>query len=163
MTPVVYQISKRDDNSMLYVGSTINLQKRVLRHAYCTRNIDYHKTLLYTEIVRLGGWEHVEVKILQEYPGITRGELYQHEMIYQSVLKPKFNLNKAYTPLKGALYHRQYRSEKPRAYFNVLLQSWRAANPEKVQAARSRELAKRREIRRGANILAGLRVPVEGS
>ena len=77
MTPVVYQISK--DNATLYVGSTISLQKRLIRHSYCSRNVDSYKTLLYTEIVRLGGWECVDVKILQEYPGITRGELYRHD------------------------------------------------------------------------------------
>ena len=163
MTPVVYQILQKNDNTTLYVGSTICLQKRVLRHAYCTRNVDCYKTLLYTEIVRLGGWDQVEVKVLQQYPGITRGELYQQEWIWQSVLKPAFNLNKAFTPLKGALYHKQYRSEKPREYFNNKLRSWRLANPEKHQAARSRELEKRRELRLAANTLAGLRVPVEGS
>ena len=98
MTPVVYQISK--DNATLYVGSTISLQKRLIRHAYCCRNVDSYKTLLYTEIALSGGWECVDVKILQEYPGITRGELYRHEMIWQSVLNPSLNVNRAYTPLK---------------------------------------------------------------
>ena len=154
MTPCVYQISK--NNATLYVGSTINFNKRVVRHSYCSRNVDSYKTLLYTEIALLGGWECVDVKVLQEYPGITRGELYRYEMIWQSTLKPRFNINKAFTPLKGADYHKQYRSERPREYFNNTLRSWRSANPEKVHAARVRELEKRRELRRAADILASI-------
>ena len=156
MNPVVYQISKISDNTTLYVGSTINLRKREIRHAYCTRNVDSYKTVLYTEIAALGGWGNVEIRIIQEYPGVSRTELYRHEMSWQSTLKPRFNINKAYTPLKGALYHRQYRSEKPREYFNNTLKEWRAKNPEKVHAARVRELEKRRSLRRAADILSSI-------
>ena len=85
---------------------------------------------LYEHIRELGGWSAVAARVVHAYIDITKEGLRKEEQLHQEILRPRFNQRVAYTILKGAQYNREYRTIRPRSYFNKLLERWRLENPE---------------------------------
>ena len=94
MHPCVFKISFNE--SVLYVGSAVrpvNSTNATMKFKSTRANLPF-----YSFVRGLGGWEHVEIEVLQEYPGTTKTELRLREKEWAERLSPMYSEKKGMSP-----------------------------------------------------------------
>ena len=84
----IYKIYKENDNNF-YIGSTINLKRRIIEHKKSTV-----KNKLYNHINKTGGFNEWKFEIIDYIKDNNRKKLYEIEKIYIRDLNPTLNQNK---------------------------------------------------------------------
>ena len=94
MHPYVFKISFND--SVLYVGSAV----RSLNQTNSTMKFESTRANLpfYSFVRGLGGWEHVEIEVLQMYPETTKTELRLREKEWAQRLTPLYSKKNGMSP-----------------------------------------------------------------
>jgi hypothetical protein len=90
MQPYVFRISFND--SVLYVGSSLrslNQTNSTMKFKSTRANLPF-----YSFVRGLGGWEHVEIEVCEEYPGATKTELRLREKEWAERLSPMYSKKK---------------------------------------------------------------------
>lgn len=93
---VIYKICPKDNIGNFYIGSTINFNRRKSQHKKNTTNkvSKKYKTPLYQYIRALGGWEMMEMSILESFPCKNKLEGLAKEKELIEFHKSKLNINK---------------------------------------------------------------------
>ena len=94
MHPYVFKISFND--SVLYVGSAVrslNQTNATMRFKSTRANLPF-----YSFVRGLGGWEHVEIEVLQMYPETTKTELRLREKEWAERLSPMYSKKNGMSP-----------------------------------------------------------------
>jgi len=140
---IIYLIKHKTDNTKkVYVGSTINLKKRIRRHRQdCNneKNKEYNYKL-YQYIRENGGFYMYEIIILECYVCNFKYELYDREDDYIKIYDNNLNQLRAY------LTRREYKkkiSEKSKKYYdenkdiiNEKRKKYRDENKDKINGQR---------------------------
>ena len=113
---VVYEIILKTTGELLYIGSSYNLDERILRH--CHNMIYGRGTALYMWLsVNLGEdnkcatCEDFHNKLIfnvLENNILTKDNAFEQEQYYIDKLNPLLNTNQSYTPLKKNNYRRKW-------------------------------------------------------
>ena len=109
----------------------------------------------YSFVRGLGGWEHVEIEVLQMYPETTKTELRLREKEWAERLSPMYSKKKR--NVSSVEYQRMYRASKPPGHYAERIQHWRDQNPLASKAIRARENARRRARRAQAQDMGVVR------
>lgn len=96
----IYQLKK--DNSLIYIGSTSNINIRIKQHSYCVNN-RYKKCPKFYICVEKHGWNNFRLGILEyvNIPEINKDKreikriLLNREQYYLDMLNPSLNQKKA--------------------------------------------------------------------
>ena len=96
MKGIIYKLHSKDNTiTEYYIGSTINLNNRIISHKTCCHNVNsnsYNKKV-YKFIRENGNWNNWTFEILDEVDIETKQELQQnYEKEYILNLKPKLNV-----------------------------------------------------------------------
>ena len=138
MHPYVFKISFND--SVLYVGSAVrslNQTNATMKFKSTRANLPF-----YSFVRGLGGWQHAEIEVCEEYPGATKTDLRVYEKSWAERLSPMYSKKKRNIP--AIEYQRMYRASKPPGHYAERIQFWRDQNPLASKAIRARENARRR-------------------
>ena len=96
----IYQLKK--DNSLIYIGSTSNINMRIKQHSYCVNN-RYIRCPEFYICVEKHGWNNFRLGILEyvNIPEINKDKreikriILNREQYYLDILNPSLNKNKA--------------------------------------------------------------------
>jgi len=121
----VYTLSY--NNEVIYVGSSIEFNKRIARHKDCYEGNVYTKMILY-DFWRTVPFEDVVYTIIDDEPRKLEGRII--EEAYRAKHKPKYNK------------YRAHRSETPAEY----MRQWKANNKNKIKISNSKYYQKNKEI-----------------
>jgi hypothetical protein len=105
---VVYKIVSKDDNiSDMYIGSTCSFTSRKYAHKKATTNRvgKTYRRKVYQFIRDNGGFDNFQIIIIESYPCNTRLELVARERHWYNILKPSLNV---YMPNRT---HKEYMSQ----------------------------------------------------
>lgn len=93
-----YKISSDEHPNDLYVGSTVNYNRRLYNHKYnCnTQTRKHYNYRLYRMIRERGGWNNFKMEALEECEVINAKEALKIEQRYINELKPNMNSVNAY-------------------------------------------------------------------
>jgi predicted GIY-YIG superfamily endonuclease len=93
---VIYKIYQNDDPNMLYIGSTINFNRRKSQHKKNTLNrcSKHYKQPLYQYIRGLGGFDKFTMEKVEDYPCKTKQEGLKREKELIDLYKAKLNIIK---------------------------------------------------------------------
>ena len=92
---VIYKIQHKNNENLLYIGSSTDFNKRKKSHQYCCNHTEYNNTL-YTIINNNGGWDMFICEIIEIYPCKNRIEAVIKEQEYITKLNPSINTQRAY-------------------------------------------------------------------
>lgn len=145
----VYLLSVGDDE---YVGSTCKpMNDRLSGHRSSERG-GGHQRRLYDAVEAVGGWDNVEVHVLEHCPCGSALELMAHERFWYDLVNPTLNGQRPVLhPGEATELDRLYRASR-REHFQEYQRQWREANREHKRAADAAYHAAHREER-----LAGMR------
>ena len=90
---VIYKICQRNDNDMIYIGSSLNYKRRKAQHKKNVTNRSkksYHYPL-YQYIRNSGGWDNFDMTIYCEYPCKNKIEGLTKEKEIIELLKSPLN------------------------------------------------------------------------
>jgi len=92
---VIYKIYPKNDNSSLYIGSTVNFSQRKSSHKKNTNNKRSKKYSypLYQFIRALGGWDNFEMSIIEKYSCNTKKEGLMREKELIEMYGANINVN----------------------------------------------------------------------
>ena len=110
----IYKIQHRDNDELLYVGSTTDFTRRKYSHKYICNNTNHkrHNIKLYKMIRDNGGFDCFNMTIIKEFPCQNKQEALSQEDKIMRQLKANMNNNKAFrTPEESVEYQKQYRQE----------------------------------------------------
>ena len=95
---VIYKIEHIEKPELLYVGSTIDFNKRKKMHEsdYKNKNGKQFNIKLYQMIRYNGNWESFKMTIIKKYPCSSKTELLIEEEKYRQNLQATLNSHKAY-------------------------------------------------------------------
>jgi group I intron endonuclease len=83
------------DGQTLYTGSTYDMEQRLYRHKKdCHNNVAKYHYPLY-QFIRTKSWDDIEMRILEECYVSTLQQLREREGYWQTLLKPKYNIQLA--------------------------------------------------------------------
>lgn len=91
MKGIIYKLQCIDNNNIFYIGSTINLPRRLRQHKHSCKSGKEYNYKLYKKIRENGNWENFNIEILEETEVAFRNELYEIEKNYIKNLDPKLN------------------------------------------------------------------------
>jgi|SRR5210317_110319 len=135
---VVYKICcKNIDITDCYVGSTVRLRYRKIRHkTSCNNEKDKGYNIPVYQFIRdNGGWDNWEVVMLEEYPECkSKDELLKYEREHMEMLGA--TLNKVVIGRPRKEWEEKYR-ENNREQINRSAQKYRQNNKEEINAKRA--------------------------
>lgn len=91
---VIYKIYQTDNPDIIYIGSTLNFNRRKSQHKKSTINkrSKKYKTPLYKYIRGCGGFEKFNMELVEEYPCKTKREGLLREKELIEKFKAKLNV-----------------------------------------------------------------------
>ena len=93
---VIYQIVPKDNSlKEMYIGSTINFEKRVISHKTCVNSI-IENSKVYSFIRNNGGWDAWEMSIIERYPCKSKSEKEKREFDCIQKFQPTLNSVKTF-------------------------------------------------------------------
>jgi hypothetical protein len=124
---VVYKITCITDENIFYIGSTNNLQKRIVNHKarYNNPHDICYNLPIYKHIRANGGWDNFNHDIIDNING-TREEILQLERYYITTLNPVMNVvTRTYITREEKKeyqkdYHKEYRGINKERLSNYL-------------------------------------------
>jgi len=143
----VYKIVCKDPSiTEFYIGSTNNLDRRIIEHESICNNFNNPKSNLkvYKFIRENGGFANWDIIVEQETPNYDIKNRFITEQSYKDKLKPQLNSNNAFgtdrnknnkkyrESAKGKVYSKAYRDNN-KEYLASLLQKWRDNNKDKLK------------------------------
>ena len=113
----IYRIEHQESRELLYIGSTtLSISKRKALHkaAYLSGNMG---PVLRGRIQELGGWQCVSTVLIENYPCVSKLEMFKRERHFHDVLRPTCNVLRPYrTPAEAraacSAAQRRYRAKK---------------------------------------------------
>lgn len=98
MEGIIYKIYQPEIPDMIYIGSTINFNRRKCSHKKNTNNKrkKSYKYPLYKYIRECGGWDKFNMEIIERFIYIDKNQIFEQEQHYIDIMKPKLNTNKAH-------------------------------------------------------------------
>ena len=128
---VIYKIQHNDDDSLLYVGHTINFIKQKALHKY---NCETHSSPVYKMMRDNGGWECFTMIVIKEYPCINKMEACIEEDKRMREMKASMNNYRAYTsPQEKKKHERQY-YQNNKEQLNKKMREYNEANREAINS-----------------------------
>ena len=107
---VIYGFKLIDDteNNFFYIGSSINLYNRFIRHKSLLNN-EKENTELY-DYIRIAGWLGIEKYIIEKFPCNDKNkQLTEREQFFINIFEPKFNSATAKVDINDHnYYHSSY-------------------------------------------------------
>ena len=96
---VIYIIQHKEDESLLYVGSTTDFTKRKSGHKSRCNNCNdkRYNSKLYTMIRDNGGWQMFNILVVKEFPCSNKQEALLEEDKIMKEMKANMNTIKAHT------------------------------------------------------------------
>jgi group I intron endonuclease len=91
MNGSIYKCYKNDDKDIFYIGSTKNLDKRIISHRNDVRN---KNTFFYKYVRDNGGFDNFIFEIYEELTDCTTDELLRREKEIINLLNPYLNTDK---------------------------------------------------------------------
>tara|TARA_R110002153_G_C12966043_1_gene460605 strand:- start:29 stop:511 length:483 start_codon:yes stop_codon:yes gene_type:complete len=132
MVQCVYKISCVDENiKEFYIGSTDDLQQRIVKHISAYKLYNYN---VYNFIRENGGLSNWVINPIEIFSFLTELELREHEQFYMDEYKPQLNSKRAIglTPTK------YYQENKETIIANT--QNYRQQNKEKINAKKKEKI-----------------------
>lgn len=118
-----------DVDGEMYVGSTIqSLDDRDMGHRLNTERNRKKGALLYIAITKRGGWDGVDIQLIENYPCRNKWFLTRREDIWAQILKTSLN---TYRPSRNSYDYQQENKD----YYAKIKKDWAENNPLKKQAA----------------------------
>lgn len=89
--PCIYKVIKKDDDKILYIGSTSNINQRIINHKSDCYNVKSsgHSKKLYKYIRKNGEWEDYTFTVIENN---IEGDLEEREKYYINKEKPLLNI-----------------------------------------------------------------------
>ena len=152
---IIYKIVHKNDESLMYIGSTTNFKSRANHHRLTCSNPKYkcYDMHLYQVIREHGGWENWEMSPLEVLENSTKKDaaVRQQDFIYE--LNPSLNKYNAHLekPVKVETEERElspgYLKKKESWYkwYNTHQDDWKEHNKKQNKAKRERSKEKRME------------------
>ena len=121
-------------NEECYIGSTFDFNQRMIKHkTRCyNENSKYYNYKIYKYIRANGGWNNVNISIIDVYYLVNRKFKNETEQYYMDYFQSGLNSNKAFTGLERKEYLKEYRKnnvEKTKEY----QKQWYKNNTEKIK------------------------------
>ena len=140
---VIYKIQHNDDDSLLYVGHTINFIKRKSLHKYgCIKKT----TPVYKMIRDNGGWECFTMIVLKDFPCASKTEACIEEDKIMRKMKASMNTLRAYTSLEEKKeYAKEYMKEYVQVNKEHIRERTKEYNQEYYQVKRDSIIEKNKE------------------
>ena len=106
---IVYMLTKKDDNTIYYVGSTVKtLQSRIINHKHDSKR--YPNRYLYIEVNKIG-WDMFKFDVIEKLPCDDLQTLRKREQFYANELKPLFNTKVSSTGINFNGNYKDYSKE----------------------------------------------------
>ena len=116
---VIYSITSKTDETLLYIGSTTDFRRRKTRHkSVCNNENDRDYNLkVYVMIRANGGWDAFEMKPVKEYSCENKIQLTIEEERIRKEMNAKLNSQRAYTTIVEKKeyineYYQQHKDER---------------------------------------------------
>lgn len=128
---VIYKIQHTDDETLLYVGSTIAFRTRKSAHKNATNNPTnrYYHLKLYKMIRENGCWDAFNMIIIKGFPCNTRQEALTEEDRIMREMKANMNTIKAFSSREEKIEHMKKYNEANKDKYKA----WREANKDKIK------------------------------
>ena len=125
-------------NEECYIGSTFNFNKRMSEHkSRCyNENGERYNCKIYTYIKDNGGWENVNIRIIDVYYLVTKKFKIETEQYYMDYFQTGLNTERAFTGVEPGLnkheYDKQY-YEHNKETLKEYQKKYRQQNTEKIK------------------------------
>lgn len=123
MDAVIYKLTVVGHNNLFYIGSSIEIEKRMTQHIACVKN---GKSKLYKAIRDNGG--EFEWEILCEFKCDTLEDQWIEEQRWLYELSPTLNSNKAHRSKADKIIENKNWRLKNKEYHQEYHKKWRAEN-----------------------------------